>query len=162
MATRALAALLAFALLGCAARESPIAADYKGPTATIQDTANADGSTKAEFFFVSEVDGKPIRTNLDVAREFGRYKGFLISAPILHRDVPVRPLKLRLEARVAYGAPIQEIAMVARMYVATDVIEIEPEAGHYYYVTGRLAESGSAVWLEDLATRKRVGKSVLR
>ena len=152
--------LVALALVLCSCATDPIPKGYTGPRASIVDTVMTDGSSKGEFFYVSEIDGKQINESLSATRGKSRGRGFHMEVEIISREVPVRPMKVRLEGRVAYAAPILELAHLGSMYSTFAVIEFEPAEGHKYVVKGTLGESGSEVWLEDVSDSKRVGTSV--
>jgi hypothetical protein len=69
---------------------------------------------------------------------------------------------VKLEGRTAYGAPIQEIAMAARMYSIDEFIEFEPKPDGQYTVIGQLEEGKTVIWLRDSATGEAIGKKVER
>ncbi|MEA3156347.1 MAG: hypothetical protein QOK44_3936 [Betaproteobacteria bacterium] len=152
------ACLTVIALSGCVT--SPIPEGYTGPTATIRDSALSDSSTRARFFYVSEVDGRSIRTSLQATRSANHGRGFSLSPAVIERQVPAAVVKLKLEGRTAYGAPIQELVMAARMYSVEEVVEAELRPGTRYVVKGRLEEGKTAVWLEEQESRQRVGRTV--
>ena len=158
---RLISLFVAIALLwGCASPRSSIPETYQGPTATIRDSARSETAGRVDFFFVSEIDSTKIRTSLEAAREFSYGKGDMIAGFAIDRKVPARMVRLKLEGRRAYGAPIQEILNAATMFHVERVIELNVEPGAYYIVLGSLGPEGSEVWIEDFATRERVGKQV--
>jgi hypothetical protein len=117
---------------------------------------------RAAYFFVSEVNGNRIQTNLEAFRAANRGKGFAISAGTLSRAVPAGPAKLKLEGRNAYGAPIQELIMASTMRSVTDLIEVDLKPDEIYQVRGVLSEGKDEVWLEVRGTGERVGKKAAR
>ena len=154
-----LCAVTLLLLAGCAT--SPIPPGYTGPTARLLDDAEMESTYRATFFYVAEVDGKPIKTSLDAAREANRGKGFRISPQTITRAVPAGTTTLKLEGRHAYGAPIQEIVMAGTMRSVVETIEVDLKPDVLYQVRGVLAEGKDEVWLEVLDTGERVGKKVV-
>jgi len=77
---------------------------------------------------------------------------------VIERQVPAAVVKLKLEARTAYGAPIQELVMAASMYSVEEVVEAELRPGTRYVVRGQLEEGKTAVWLEEHESGQRVGR----
>jgi hypothetical protein len=112
---------------------------------------------RAVFFYVSEVNGKPIHTSLDEASKVGRGKGFSISPQTIIREVPSGKTILKLEGRHAYGAPIQEIVMSPSMRSVVRVIEVDLAPDVIYQVHGLLAEGKDDVWLDTFDSGERVG-----
>ena len=153
-------AALALFLGGCAT--SPIPPGYTGPTAKIVDSSEMETKFRAAYFFVSEVNGARIETNLDALRAANRGRGMSISAGTLSRAVPATSTKLKLEGRNAYGAPIQEIVMALTMRSVEELIEVNLKPDETYQVRGVLAEGKDEVWLEVLGTGERVGKKLER
>jgi hypothetical protein len=155
---RAFQVVLAIFLAACAAAPAPpIPA---GPTARLLDSAEKETGFRAVFFYVAEVNGKPIKTSLAEAREVGKDKGFSISPQTLSRDVPAGKAILKLEGRHAYGAPIQELVMATTMRSVTRLIEVDLKANGFYQVHGILEEGKDDVWLDTFDTGERVGTVV--
>jgi hypothetical protein len=152
------ACIAILALSACAT--SPIPEGYTGPTATIRDWAVPESSTRARFFYVSEVDGRTIRNSLAATRAANSGRGFSLAPVVIERKVPATVLRLKLEARTAYGAPIQELVMAARMYSVEAVIEAELKPNVTYLVRGQLEEGKTAVWLEEEGSGERIGRNV--
>jgi hypothetical protein len=115
---------------------------------------------RGEFFYVSQIDGKQINESLSATRGKSYGQGSHMAVEIINRDIPVRSMKVKLEGRVAYAAPFLELAHLGSMYSTSAVIEFEPSEGHTYVVKGKLSESGSEIWLEDMRDGKRVGAAL--
>jgi hypothetical protein len=147
--------LVALVLVLCGCATDPMPKGYTGPTATILDTVVREDSSKAEFFFVFEIDGKQIDESLSATREKSRGNGFRMNVKVISRSVPARPMKVTLVGKVAYAAPILELAHMGSMYKISAIVAFDPVEGHWYVVKGRLGESGSDVWLEDLTDGSR-------
>jgi hypothetical protein len=152
------ACIAMLALAGCAT--SPVPEGYTGPTATIRDWAVPESSTRARFFYVSEVDGRMIRTSLAATRSQNYGRGFSLAPVVIERQVPATVLRLKLEGRTAYGAPIQELVLAAKMYSVEAIIEAELKPNVTYLVRGQLEEGKTAVWLEEEGSGERIGRKV--
>jgi len=151
-------ALLILSVVGCAT--NPIPEGYTGPKALIRDSGTTQSSEKGEFFYLSAVNGKTIEDSLSATREANYGRGFAMTPKIIEREVPAQELQLKLEARVAYAAPILELANSRELYSATQTITLEAKPNAVYIVKGQLTEGNSSVWLEDMATGERVGTPV--
>ena len=76
--------------------------------------------------------------SLQATRSANSGRGFSLVPIVIERQVPAAVVNLKLEARTAYGAPIQELAMAARMYSVEEVVEAELRPGTRYVVRGQL------------------------
>jgi hypothetical protein len=155
---RIVGGVLLSVIAGCVT--SPIPANYTGPTTKIVDTSEMETSFRAAYFYVSELNDKPIQTNLDAFRAANRGRGFSISAGSLSRLVPAGVTKLKLEGRNVYGAPIQELIMAATVRSVTEFIEVELKPDEIYHVRGVLGAGKDEVWLELHDTGERVGRKL--
>ena len=149
---------LLITVVGCAT--SPIPEGYTGPRSTLSDTATMETNFRAAYFYVAQVDGRPIKTNLQSFREANRGRGMSISAYSMQREVPSGRTKLRLEGRHAYGAPIQEIVMALSMRSVDAELEVALQPSVRYTVRGVLSEGKDEIWLEVEGTGERVGTLV--
>lgn len=148
-------ALAAF-MTGCAT--NPIPEGYTGPLATIKDTVHSHTATKADFFFVSDVNGKPIDDSLNATRGRSYGRGNYMDIAVLDRQVPARTLTLTLVGRTHNAMPITNL--MSTVYQVKGDVEVTPEPDHTYIVKGVLGENYSAVWLEDSVTGSPVGKRI--
>ena len=155
---RRLAAILFVVVSACAS--DPVPEGYTGPLAAIRDSVVTEGKNKAEFFFASEIDGKLIHDSLSATESRSYGKGFHMEIEIVERDIPVRPMRVKLEGRVAYSAPILKLAHLGSLYSACSIVEFEPVEGHTYIVKGKLTASASKVWLEDMLDGQKVGRRI--
>jgi hypothetical protein len=155
---RSFAAVVMATLVGCAT--SPIPEGYTGPKVRIHDYGTMETSARGAFYFVAEYNGKSIDNGLLATRRFNQGRGMSLTPVPFSREVPAGPATLKLEARNAYGAPIQEIVMAAYLRSATSIIKVDLIPGVEYKVTGKLDESGDSVWLENMSTNERVGVPV--
>lgn len=142
------------ALGGCAT--NPIPANYSGPIATIRDSVISETSNRAQFFYLSKFDDQLINNVLSATQKANRGRGFSLSTVPYVRDVPARQSTLKLEARIGYGAPIQELLNSGTIYTAEKTIQFAPESNKIYVVKGVLSAEKKDVWLEDAETGKRI------
>lgn len=147
-----LIALLSISLLISGCVTSPVPDGYHGPLATIRDTGYQEDDTKALMFVVVEIDGNPIRNSL----------GASAAASYVHREVPARPMVLRLRGTHVTGAPIHGIfsRVAGTFYSVEGIVQFTPSPGGVYSVRGELKKEGSAVWIEETASYKRVTPKV--
>jgi hypothetical protein len=158
MKPRLASLLVAAALAGCASLEPPVPVGYNGPTAVISDTVVQEDKSKGQLFYVEAVDGKPIDSALIATRQASSGHGFQLSLWSKMRQVPVKPLRLRLVASHVTAAPIHEIASrAAGTFLSVQgEVSFTPVDGGDYVVKGELTKEGSSVWLADAKTLQPV------
>lgn len=141
-------------LAGCAS--NPLPDDYAGQTALVKDShanyVEPDGMKPehVELYAMMELDGKIIRNAV------GSTTGASVNAGQMRviggvRRVPIRTMKVGLRAFVYYPS------LFAKNFVhdTRRTVNFMPVAGETYVVRGRLADTGSDVWIET-ASGKRV------
>lgn len=143
----ALALLALLALPGCVT--SPIPEGYSGPIATIRDSAASETSTRAQFFFLSEIDGQPVKNVLGATRQANSGRGFSLSTVPFSRSVPAKQATFTIEGKIAYGAPIQEIMNMGTVYTVQKKVTFAPQSNQTYVVKGTLTAERRDVWIED-------------
>lgn len=139
---------------GCAT--SPIPENYSGPLASVRDTALSETSSRAQFYFLSEIDGRKIKNGLTATRIANSGRGFQLSPVSFARDIPATTATFILEGRIGYGAPIQEIVNSSTIYTVEKKISFKPESNKRYVVKGTLTAERKDVWIEDEETGKRI------
>jgi len=151
--------VVVLALPGCAT--SPLPPGYTGPTTTIHDWARQETNARVQIYFVSEVNGKPIETSVSATREANAGRGLIayFSPKTISRVVPAGKTRLKLEGRIMYGAPIQEIVMAMTMYTIEMEIEVDLAPNERYTVMGDLSAEGREIYLVD-SRYQRVGTKV--
>lgn len=150
--------MVAIALSGCVSYAPTMPADYKGPRAIVKDSVKSYGSTKADFFYVSHVDGREIENSRAKTRRMNHGQGLNMTPFILENPIPAKLAILTIVGRTEYAAPI--LALTNTTYQVTGTVEVIPEADTTYVVRGVLGESYSAVWVEEEKTHKVVGKKI--
>jgi hypothetical protein len=143
-------------LLLSACVTSPIPDNYSGPLATIRDTTVSETPSRAQLFYLSEIDGKKINNVFSASKRANAGRGFSMGTVEHARDVPARASTFMLEGRVSYGAPIQEIMNSGTMYTVQKTIEFAPESNKTYVVKGTLSAERKEIWLEDAASGTRI------
>lgn len=144
--------MFASVLAGCA--HNPIPAGYVGDKARIDDSFVAYGETKANFFFVEEVDGHSVTNALNAIR-YSNYGGGPQMTPVAEgRDVPAQQLRLRIRGRTAYAAPIMELA--SDVFDLSGEITATLQPNKRYTVQGVLGKDYSAVWIESATSDQAV------
>jgi hypothetical protein len=155
-----LLASLAFTLLltGCATVSKPVPDGYTGPVVSLADTGVREDGSKGRFFAAVEIDGSPIQNALRESRMASSGQGFSLTTLYTTRDIPVRPMKVKLIATHQTAAPIQEIAgRVAGTFFSIDgTVAFSPTAGRRYEVTGELKKEKSCVWIADAESKAPV------
>jgi len=137
-------ALLGIFLQACAVTAPTV----EGPSATVADTANGGGMGGGVFFVLAEYDGKPVPTALSSSRQASFGMGANLRIVSVERQVPAGKVKLKLLARQAYAAPIQEL-LASSPAPAEGLVDVELQAGRRYRVNGVLDTLRSEVWLEE-------------
>jgi hypothetical protein len=155
---RLFTALVLTLSLGACATFEPVPKDYTGPTATVVDTGTSEDGTKARLYALVAIDGNGIRNAFSASAEASAGRGATIVTVYPTRKVPVRPMKLKLRASHATGAPIHAIAsqMAGTWFAVEGIVDFTPEAGRTYVVKGELGKEKSSVWIEDKETGKPV------
>ncbi len=161
MKTLALAAA-ALVLAGCATVSPPVPTDYKGPVVPLADTVAREDGSKARFFALLEIDGRNVTNALRETRLASHGQGFALNARSTTRNVPVRPMKVKLVGTHQTAAPIHEMAsrMAGTFFSVEGVVGFKPVQGKKYEVTGELKKDRSCVWIADADTRAEVTEKV--
>lgn len=151
--------LCAAVLVGCETVPQPAEQAAAGPRARLDETGKVYGQSKADFFVVTEINGKSIKNSLNetFSRNYGH--GLTMTPYFLNQDLPAgKPLRVGVMARTYYAAPA--LAMVNDVYQVKGIVEFTPQENGRYIVRGELGENYSAVWIEDRANDAVVGQKV--
>jgi hypothetical protein len=144
--------LILTVLAGCATTlVSPIPEGYEGPLAWVSDSWQQESRGKGAFFVLEEVDGRPIRNAADASRAASQGTGMNLNSRPSGRDIPAKPLKVKLLGTHMTGAPIHEIAarIAGTFYSVEGVVDFSPQPDHVYKVMGQLQKEQSCVWIVD-------------
>lgn len=146
------AALALLLLSACAT--SPIPDGYSGPVATVRDTAMSESATRAQFFFLSEIDGNLVDNGRSASKRGNSGRGFNLSPKPFSRQVPAKQSTFTLKGEVEYGAPIQAMMNAGTLYKVEKKVTFTPQSNKTYVVKGVLTEKKRDVWLEDDTGRR--------
>ena len=143
-------------LAGCATVSKPVPEDYKGPVVEVADTGKQEDGSKGQFFVLEEIDGKRIENAVYESRAASYGKGATLTSRYTVRNVPTRPMQVKLVGTHQTGAPIHEIAskMAGTFFRVEGVVEFKPAEGNRYQVTGELTKEKSCVWIADAMTKQ--------
>lgn len=155
------AASTALLLGGCAnfsGLEPATPADYTGPTANVADQAVQVSGQLLHVFEMTQVDGRRLSSTSMAIVRANQGRGFAVAPVALTNELPLRPLRVRLQAATQYAAPI--LAMTNPTCRAEGDVAFTPETGKAYRVAGRIAAESCEAWIEDLATQQPVTAKV--
>lgn len=155
--------LVAAGLSGCALYQ-PVPPGYTGPIATVSDSGFSENGTKAQLFVLLEVDGNAIPNSFKASAGASYGRGFSLTTQIVDRQVPAKPMRVKLRASHTTGAPIHALfsQAIGSFYSVEGVVDFSPQPQGKYIVKGELKKEGSSVWIEDLATHQPVTQKVTR
>jgi hypothetical protein len=128
---------------------------YSGPTAVIKDSATKTGTTKAEAFKVTKIDGQydghsPMATP--------RGGGMVVSLKESMRTVPAgKPITLTISGSNIYAADGAAMADMLSGNAAKAVsgnVVLTPKPNAVYDVKGIVGKNSSSVWIEDVSHKK--------
>jgi hypothetical protein len=129
---------------------------YSGPIATVNDSTMSETYNRAQFYYLGEIDGRRIDNVLFKTRQQNSGKGFSLATSQYSRQVPAGLRQLKLQAKIGYGAPIQEILNSSTVYEVEKTISVTLESNKTYVVKGKLSAEEKSVWLEESDTGKRI------
>lgn len=150
---------LAAALVGCETVPEASVQVPSGPRARLDETAKVHNPAVADFFVVTEIDGKAVKNSINetFSRNYGR--GMVMTPYFLNQDLPAgQPVKVGVMGRTHFAAPA--LAMFSDVYQVKGLVEFTPRENGRYIVRGELSEKYSAVWIEDRTNDEVVGKKV--
>ncbi len=156
-----LVCLVVAALSGCAAYK-PVPENYTGPLATVSDTGKSEDSSKAKIFALTQVDGHSIAQSFEASRLASYNQGPTLTLRLTNRELPARPMKVKLRASHITGMPIHEFASRAMgtFFEVEGIVDFQPAPNGKYIVNGELAKNASSVWIEDAETHEPVTEKV--
>lgn len=154
----ALATGLLIAASGCASLSPAVPDGYSGPVAVVKDSVRTFSERKADFFYLSEIDGRTIEDSRLRTLKVNQGRGLNMTPAVVERNVPAQKATFTLVGRTEYAAPI--LTLTNTVYQVTGKVTFTPETYRSYVVRGELGESYSAVWIEDEITGKAVGNRI--
>src|SRR6267143_6046593 len=123
-------------LSGCATFAPSVPEGYSGPVAIIKDSVKPLSQSKADFFYVSEIDGRRIEDSRVKTLKLNQGRGFNMTPSVMERNVPAQRATFTLVGRTEYAAPI--LALTNTVYQVTGKVTFSPETYRSYVVRGEL------------------------
>lgn len=152
------ATFLMASLGGCATLAPSVPEGYTGPVAVIKDSVKPLSQSKADFFYISEINDQRVEDSRARTLRINQGRGFSMSPSVIERNVPAQKATFTIVGRTEYAAPI--LALTNTVYQVTGKVTFSPETYRHYVVRGELGQNYSAVWLEDEATGKLIGEKI--
>ncbi len=122
-------------------------------TATIVDSAEADGRSAGLFFVVTEVNGSKVGNALDSSARASQGRGAALTVVGGGRELPAGKTRLKLVALQYHAAPIMGLFSALRGSGPPQVsgeVEVDLKPGARYRVQGVLDNYRAELWLEEL------------
>ncbi len=148
-----IAVVLVLGILLTACAHQLVPDNYAGDTAILRDSYGnyRDGgwlnTDTAHFFVATKVDGKIIANSLSQTTGDNYGRGFSMTPVPYERRVPVKTMKVDLWGTTHHAADIG--ILMNKNYSVRRTVTFTPQPGGRYVVKGRLADQGSAVWIES-------------
>lgn len=141
----------------------PIPEGYTGPVAVVVDSGFTESGSKAQLFVLDAIDENRVENSLAASRRASHGQGFFLTTRIVSREIPVRPMRVKIVGTHITAAPIHAILSRAAntFYSVEGIVEFAPEQGESYVVRGELKEKGSAVWIENARSKIKVTEVVV-
>ena len=143
-------AIICTFLYGCAQYKPIVPSGYTGEIASIEDTLQQKNPSSAYIYCVLKIDGNPVPNAITNSLNASAGRGAYLSLVGENRNIPVRPLKITLTARVIHAAPITAIFDSKSGKHLEGEIEFTPIQNMKYFVKGNLHENLSSLWIEDI------------
>ena len=141
--------ILTFSLLlgGCVFAPAPVPSDYHGPLAIVSDTSSSVSSTRIQFFELTKVDGRTVRSSSasTASKNYGR--GFSMTPQLETREIPATTCVMHIRGVTRVAADI--LAFGGGLYYVEGEVTVKLVPTKTYSVRGVLSKGYSAVWLED-------------
>jgi hypothetical protein len=149
----------AFALLsGCTPFASPMPKNYAGPIAIAKDSVKKLSERKAEFFYITHINGKRVEDSRFRWLMRNPDRGLTLRPEAIERNFPAL-----ISTFTVAGTTEHTESSLARMNNAIEVkgtITFIPLNYHHYIVRGELGEKYSAIWIEDEETGQKIGEKI--
>lgn len=150
--------LLIALLAGCATTTSPVPENYTGPVAIVKDSVKPYSTRKADFFYLSDIDGRKIANSRIATLSANQGRGMYMKPVVLSRVVPAQASRFKIFGRTEYAAPI--LSLTSTVYQVAGEIQVTLEADKTYVVKGELGENYSSVWIEEEGNGNIIGEKI--
>lgn len=144
-----LTTILSFLIAGCVSYAPSLPEGYVGDIATINDSFQRQSRSRANFYYIKLIDGKPVHNSLNASASASYGQGAQLVTMGASRSVPVKPLNIHIVGQVYHSAPVGAIFNAGKNYIVEGEVNFTPEKDQNYLITGSLSETYSAVWIED-------------
>lgn len=143
-------------LNGCATFHTPLPKGYSGPTSVINDTANRIDSGKADFFYLSHIDGKKIEHSRIKSRKRSYGRGDNLEIILQQNSVPAKEHVFTIVGRTDYAMPMR--ALSGKVFNVKGDVKFSPQENEQYEIKGNLSEAKSEVWIERVSNGEVIEK----
>ncbi|WP_282166329.1 hypothetical protein [Shewanella japonica] len=136
-------------ITGCKSTEHVIPNDYEGNVAYIEDSISNAEYSMAGYFYIEKINGEDIYNAIDRSEQYSY-------ANQLAKKGATRPIAINEQqtfsvvGEVYHSAPIGYLFNSGKNFSLKGDLSFTPEENQRYVVTGKLTESYSAVWIEDI------------
>lgn len=148
--------IIAAAFLLSACVSNPVPEGYTGPLAKVQDTFTKRSDRASDFFYVDAINGNQVDNALRATTSANYGRGFAMDPAGYIRNVPAEHATFLIVGRTHYAAPILELTNT--VYEVKGSITFTPAANSTYVVRGELGPDRESVWIEELDSKKIMGK----
>src|ERR1700747_3155067 len=93
--------LLSLAVILTACATPAVPPDYSGPVAKVRDVAVRETRARVQYFYLAEIDGRPVENAMTHMRQANSGRGFNSMALDFNRSIPAKPMVVKLEGRIA-------------------------------------------------------------
>ena len=142
------------ALLASCSTSQPSPLEISGTTADIYDYGFYEGSTRAQVFALTEIDGNAVTNAFGASRMASHGQRGRLTTSFPQRNVPIRPMKVKLHASHVTGEAREgyEMRAAGTFFFVEGIVDFSPKLNGSYAVKGELKANKSSVWIEDLKT----------
>lgn len=124
--------------------------------AVVNDSFKQYNREKTDFFYLESVNLSQIDNNRKRTYKKNYGRGMMMTPHNVSRNVDAGHTTLKLVGRTAYAAHI--LTLTNKVYQVEGTLSVELDPYGVYEVKGILGEDYSAVWLEDVKSKKVVGR----
>jgi len=140
-------------------REPQPEPEFDGPLSTLEETGFQDSRTEVDMFVVTQIDGIAVQNSMDSTRQQNAGMGIGIVPVYVEHALPAsRPVAVTIMGHSYHGAPI--MSLLNSEYEVRGTVSFTPSPNRIYEVKGKLGRNYSAVWIEETATGKIMGRKI--
>ncbi len=125
----------------------------------IKDSVTPYSTRKADFFYLDEINGRPVLNSAVQTRIANTGRGTDSLVPnMVENKVPLQASVFKITGHTEYSAPVQ--AMLYHVDSISGTVSFTPEKDKIYVVKGDLDEAHSVIWVEEEASHRLVGEKI--